>query len=69
MCDVSAQFALSNQPTMTLILVSLLYVRRIQTLRNLTSRSTYMMCAHCAGPTPKRLRQSILKFSRSTPHV
>ena len=33
-----AQFALTNQPTMTLILVSALYVRRIQTLRNLTLR-------------------------------
>jgi len=29
--NVSAQFALTNQPTMTLILVSLPYVRRIQT--------------------------------------
>ena len=29
--NVSAQFALTNQPTMTLILVSLHYVRRIQT--------------------------------------
>ena len=29
--NVSAQFALTNQPSMTLILVSLPYVRRIQT--------------------------------------
>jgi len=44
--------ALTNQPTMTLILVSLHYVRRIQTWRNVTLRSTCMMSA---GPTPKRL--------------
>ena len=65
--NVSAQFALINQPTMTLILVSLHYVRRIQTWRNLTLRSTCMMSA---GSTPKRLRQSllsILKFLRSMP--
>jgi len=60
---VPVQFALTNQPTTTLILVSLLYVRRIQTLRNLTLRSTCMS----AGATPKRLRQPILKLSRSTP--
>ena len=58
----------ANQPTdnrtMTLVLVSLFCVRRIQTWRNLTLCSTCMMSA---GPTPKRLRQSILKFSRSTP--
>ena len=40
--NVSAQFALTDQPTMTLILVSVLYVRQIQTCRNLTLRSTCM---------------------------
>jgi len=53
-----AQFALTNQPTMTLILVSLHYVR-IQTRRNIALRSTCMMSA---GHTPKRLQQCIARI-------
>ena len=46
---------------MTLILVSLLYVRRIQTLRNVTLRSTYMMSALCWTYAKETTWQSIFE--------
>ena len=62
-----AAFALTNQPTMTLIAYLYLYTMWGGSYKHyvgLIWRYGHMMSG---GPTPKRLRQSILKFSRSTP--
>jgi len=62
-----AAFALTNQPTMTLIAYLYLYTMWGGSYKHyvgLIWRYGHMMSG---GPTPKRLLQSILKFSRSTP--